>query len=49
VHPESLQEHGELVLAVVRGDAVHRFDARSVQLLQKGDRVVVIRSVPVAE
>jgi voltage-gated potassium channel len=49
VHPESLQEHGELVLAVVRGDVVHRFDERSVHILQKGDRIVVIRSVPIAE
>jgi voltage-gated potassium channel len=46
VHPESLQAHGELVLAVVRGDVVHRFDERTVSLLQKNDRVVVIRTVP---
>ena len=49
VHPESLQEHGDLVLAVVRGDVVHRFDERSVNILQKGDRIVVIRSVPSGE
>jgi hypothetical protein len=49
VHPESLQAHGDLVLAVVRDDVVHRFDERTVQILQKGDRIVVIRSVPVVE
>lgn len=49
VHPESLQAHGDLVLAVVRGDVVHRFDERSVHILQKDDRVVVIRSVPTGE
>jgi voltage-gated potassium channel len=46
LHPESLQEHGELVLAVVRSGVTHRFDERGVTVLQKGDRVVVIRSVP---
>jgi voltage-gated potassium channel len=49
VHPESLQEHGELVLAVVRGGEMHRFDERRVKVLQKNDRLVVIRSVPTGE
>ncbi|MFN8169277.1 MAG: NAD-binding protein [Candidatus Nanopelagicales bacterium] len=46
VHPESLQAHGDLVLAVVRAGTVHRFDEGTVTLLQKDDRLVVIRSVP---
>jgi voltage-gated potassium channel len=45
-HPEALQEHGEIVLAVVRGGVAHRFDQHAVTVLQKNDRVVVIRSVP---
>lgn len=44
VPPQSLLEHGVVVLAVVRDGAVHRFDEGVVTLLQKGDRVVVIRS-----
>ena len=47
VHPESLQKHGDLVLAVVRNGVVHRFDGGTVAVLQKSDRLVVIRSVPV--
>ena len=46
VHPESLQAEGDLVLAVVRGGIVHRFDQGTVTLLQKSDRLVVIRPVP---
>lgn len=41
--PESLEAKGELVLAVLRGDEVHRFDGKSIRTLNKGDRVVVIR------
>ena len=44
VPPQSLLQHGTVVLAVVRGGAVHRFDEGVVTLLQKGDRIVVIRS-----
>jgi voltage-gated potassium channel len=42
VAPESLSEQSMLVLAVVRDGVVHRFDERSVTILQRGDRVVVI-------
>ena len=41
--PESLSARSIIVLAVVRGDDVHRFDARSISELQAGDRIVVIR------
>ncbi|MGD9955956.1 MAG: TrkA family potassium uptake protein [Candidatus Nanopelagicales bacterium] len=44
VPPQSLLEHGTVVLAVVRGGEVHRFDHGTVNLLQKDDRLVVIRS-----
>ena len=44
VPPQSLLEHGSVVLAVVRHGVVHRFDEGVVTLLQNGDRVVVIRS-----
>lgn len=44
VPPQSLLEHGVVVLAVVRDGAVHRFDEGAVTLLQRGDRIVVIRS-----
>jgi voltage-gated potassium channel len=43
VTPQSLLEHGSVVLAVVRGSEVHRFDDGVVTLLQTGDRIVVIR------
>ena len=42
VAPESLSAHSIIVLAVVRDGVVHRFDERSVSVLQPGDRVVVI-------
>ena len=44
IPPQSLLEHGTVVLAVVRGGEVHRFDEGVVTLLQKGDRIVVIRA-----
>ena len=44
VPPQSLLEHGEVVLAVVRDGVVHRFDEGVVTVLQKGDRIVVIRA-----
>jgi len=42
IAPESLSAQSVIVLAVVRDGVVHRFDERSVKLLQKGDRIVVI-------
>lgn len=44
VAPQSLLDHGTVVLAVVRHGEVHRFDHGTVNLLQKDDRIVVIRS-----
>ena len=41
--PESLIEERTVVLAVVRDGEVHRFDEGRVSLLQRGDRIVVIR------
>jgi voltage-gated potassium channel len=45
VDPASLIKFGELVLAVVRGGDVHRFDQRRVGVLQRGDRLVVVKAV----
>jgi voltage-gated potassium channel len=44
--PESLAARHEMVVAVVRDGVAHRFDQGTVTLLQRGDRVVVIRPVP---
>lgn len=41
--PGALEAHGEIVLAVIRGEDVHRFDQGAVTSLQQGDRLVVIR------
>ncbi|MGB8020350.1 MAG: potassium channel family protein [Candidatus Nanopelagicales bacterium] len=41
--PADVQSEGELVLAVVRGSDVLRFDESSVRVFQPGDKVVVIR------
>ena len=41
--PSDVQAAGDLVLAVVRGDEVIRFDQGAVRVFQPGDRVVVIR------
>lgn len=41
--PSDVEAGGELVLAVVRDGAVHRFDEGKVRVFQKDDRVVVIR------
>jgi voltage-gated potassium channel len=43
VPPESLISEQTVVLAVVRDGEVHRFDEGRVSLLQRGDRIVVIR------
>jgi voltage-gated potassium channel len=41
--PSDVQSAGDLVLAVVRGEEVIRFDQGAVRVFQPGDRVVVIR------
>lgn len=41
--PADIQAGGDLVLAVVRGEEVIRFDQGAVRVFQPGDRVVVIR------
>lgn len=41
--PADVQAEGELVLAIIRGGVVYRFDEDVVRVFQKGDRVVVIR------
>ena len=41
--PSDVGSRGEIVLAVVRGAEVHRFDQAGVTVLQQGDRLVVIR------
>ncbi len=43
IAPSDLEKHGEIVLAVIRGDIVHRFDTGTVSVFQRDDRVVVIR------
>jgi voltage-gated potassium channel len=41
--PSDVQREGELVLAVVRDGQAHKFDEGGIRVLQKGDRIVVIR------
>jgi len=43
-HPSELDVTGQLVLAIVRGTTVLRFDEEGTDTLQAGDRLVVIRS-----
>jgi voltage-gated potassium channel len=43
-HPSDLDAAGQLVLAIVRGTTVLRFDEEGTDTLQAGDRLVVIRS-----
>jgi len=43
-HPSDLDVTGQLVLAIVRGTTVLRFDEEGTDTLQAGDRLVVIRS-----
>jgi voltage-gated potassium channel len=45
VDPISLLKLGELVLAVIRGGEVRRFDQGRVGVLQRDDRLVVVRAV----
>ena len=46
VSPHSLDDAGQIVLAVVRNGTAHRFDAATVTRLEPGDRLVVIRHNP---
>lgn len=41
--PEELDARGELVLGVIREGKLNRFDGRTIKVLNRGDRVVVIR------
>jgi voltage-gated potassium channel len=41
--PESLLSQGDMVLGVVRGGELYRFDERRATVLQRGDRIVAIR------
>ena len=43
VSPESLARRNDMVLAIVRDGVMHRFDEGAVSVLQKDDRIVVIR------
>ncbi len=43
-HPSDLDTQGQIVLAIVRGNQVFRFDDDGAETLQAGDRLVVIRS-----
>jgi voltage-gated potassium channel len=42
--PSDLDTSGQLVLAIMRGKTVMRFDEDGANILQAGDRLVVIRS-----
>lgn len=44
--PNDLEEEGEIVLAVIRGGEMIRFDEATVRVLQRDDRVVVVRQKP---
>jgi voltage-gated potassium channel len=43
ISPEEVDARGEIVLAVIRDEVVHRFDTSDIRILQKGDQLVVIR------
>lgn len=43
--PADLRKYHEVVLTVVRDDIAHRFDEDVISVLQRGDRVVVVRPV----
>jgi voltage-gated potassium channel len=43
VSPTEVDATGQIVLAVIRDDVVHRFDTSDIRILQKGDQLVVIR------
>jgi len=44
--PLDLRKKGELVLSVVRGTTVTRFDQPGIRVLQRDDRIVVVRQRP---
>ena len=46
VRPTDLEKKGHLVLAVIRDGNVTRFDEPGIRLLQRDDRVVVVRQRP---
>ena len=41
--PADIDRSGQIVLAIVRGGNVHRFDTSDIRGLQVGDELVVIR------
>jgi voltage-gated potassium channel len=43
ISPAEVDASGEIVLAVIRDDVVHRFDTSDIRILQKDDQLVVIR------
>ncbi len=43
--PDAIDASGELVLAVIRGGKVHRFDESDITALEPGDRLVTIHHV----
>ncbi len=50
VHPDEVgrapRECDDLVLAIVRGDDVHRFDVPAAKVLRQDDRLIVVRPAP---
>ena len=44
--PTDLDARGQIVLAVIRGGTAHRFDTDTINRLESGDRLVVIRHNP---
>jgi len=40
ISPAEIDSRGEIVLAVIRGGVVHRFDTSDIRILQKGDELV---------
>jgi voltage-gated potassium channel len=41
--PSDIDAGGQIVLAVIRGGVVHRFDQSNIRILEQGDHLVVIR------
>jgi voltage-gated potassium channel len=41
--PSDVDASGQIVLAVIRGGVVHRFDQSTIRILEQGDHLVVIR------
>lgn len=44
--PSDVDATGQIVLAVVRGGVMHRFDQSTIRILEQGDHLVVIRHNP---